>query len=399
MRKKLESYQGKVNKIAGDFDCLIEMLGSEDTSPKQIMKTRSYKDSPQKEKINNKRQAIIDSLEGLTRELASVRADSTNVNVDDLFNNKSVNRLFSESKEKGKHLINDFDKEIEHEADKIRRVRTTEELKREVMSMDGGNSIINYSINQKYIKRANSIITELKEQLSKNIISESKKQKPNNISELEENLRRTIRNKECRFDDVFQTDIKSNLNYEMTKLNVQRTKVTIMSVIKDPALWVMIGIGFLCRICINTINSSITPKVNSIKDWGGEVFGYSLTIADLPGLGDMINSISSGLSTLNSWLNILFFIVFGIVAVKIFFAGRIQRKLYKKRCIDNVVDTIKGSVDINKMKDSFTEKINNFQEGLKNDVRSAVKRGYTSQGDQKSVDSIIRTLDQIRYNF
>ena len=215
----------------------------------------------------------------------------------------------------------------------------------------------------------------MKEDLCRVISKYVEKSKKPEAKEINQGVEKEIKSIDCNFEEVFRTNIKSNIGYEMVKLNAQKAKVTIMSIIKDLSLWYMIGIGVLSIMAI----SALSGFVVQIKDWS------PLPIPDF---------IEDSIRHVIFILVIITLVTLGFALIKVSFAGRFQRKLYLKNAIDNVVNTIKGSVDVNKKKELFEERIDSFHEEARKGINSVIMEANTSKGDFQHLRKIISTIEK-----
>lgn len=373
--RQLKNLENKLNTVSNDIDNAVKELSKADSNSEPVLATRSHQISDISQfQLQNVR-TVLNDLTELGDNVEAIVNSSQNLYEDDIFDKKDVRKLFQKAKSEGHHLVNEFFSDIKDEAEKIRKVRTTEELKSEVASMNGGKSIINYKLNVDYIEKANETIGDLKEDLCRVIYKYVEKSKKPEAKEINQGIEKEIKSIDCNFEEVFRTNIKSNIGYEMVKLNAQKAKVTIMSIIKDPSLWYMIGIGVLSIMAI----SALSGFVVQIKDWS------PLPIPDF---------IEDSIRHVIFILVIITLVTLGFALIKVSFAGRFQRKLYLKNAIDNVVNTIKGSVDVNKKKELFEERIDSFHEEARKGINSVIMEANTSKGDFQHLRKIISTIEK-----
>ena len=376
--RQLKNLEKKLNTVSNDIDNAVKELSKADSNSEPVLATRSHQISDISQfQLQNVR-TVLNDLTELGDNVEAIVNSSQNLYEDDIFDKKDVRKLFQKAKSEGHHLVNEFFSDIKDEAEKIRKVRTTEELKSEVASMNGGKSIINYKLNVDYIEKANETVGDLKEDLCRVIYKYVEKSKKPEAKEINQGIEKEIKSIDCNFEEVFRTNIKSNIGYEMVKLNAQKVKVTIMSIIKDPSLWYMVGIGVLSIMAISAISGFVTQ----INNWLSPMF---MSIPDF--IEDRIRNVQF-------ILVVITLATLGFALIKVSFAGRFQRKLYLKNAIDNVVNTIKGSVDVNKMKELFEGKIDSFREEAQRGIKGVITEVNTSKGDFLHLRKIISTIEK-----
>ena len=163
--KQLKNLEKKLNTVSNDIDNAVKELSKADSNSEPVLATRSHQISDFSQfQLHNVR-IVLNDLTELGDNVEAIINSSQNLYEDDILDKRDVRKLFQKAKSEGNHLVNEFFSDIKDEAEKIRKVRTTEELKSEVASMNGSKSTINYKLNVDYIEKANETIGDLKEDL------------------------------------------------------------------------------------------------------------------------------------------------------------------------------------------------------------------------------------------